>query len=229
MRAQYQAVGESMRRSADQLVPIAKMTPHRVMREVYEQLIAYSRAYADAIPTYSPRDNDLARVSMNAANVIVNICAAIEFGSAASRAPLVTQPPAPSRVAEVGDPAAAEKIFSEPNGVCSAWASAVDEFEAGTAEWVVSDASIPASRWSPQQRKMNDEVIPVMENFAQRLQELGEESKNATFQDFADLSAQYRYAFIEAIPTYLPEDKYLASVSSAIAGVIHAACRVVRS
>ena len=80
-----EAAGEAMRTSANQLIPIAKMTPHRVMRKLYEQLIAYSWAYADAIPTYTPPDENLALVTNSAANAITSICAAIDFGSAPSR------------------------------------------------------------------------------------------------------------------------------------------------
>jgi len=44
------------------MVALAKRTPHRVMRELYEQFIAYSRAYADRIPTYTPPDDNFALV-----------------------------------------------------------------------------------------------------------------------------------------------------------------------
>ncbi len=42
-----------MRNAADQTVALAKLTPHRVMRELYQQFIAYARAYSDAIATYT--------------------------------------------------------------------------------------------------------------------------------------------------------------------------------
>ena len=64
MRAQYEAVGQAMRSAADQMVPLVKLTPHRVMRELYEQFIAYSRAYAERIPTYTPQDDNLALASV---------------------------------------------------------------------------------------------------------------------------------------------------------------------
>ena len=51
-RAHYEEVGRAARNAADQTVQLAKLTPHRVMRELYEQFIAYTRAYSDAIPNY---------------------------------------------------------------------------------------------------------------------------------------------------------------------------------
>ena len=49
------ALADAMRDAADQSVQLAKLTPHRVVRELYEQFIAYARAYSDAIPTYTSR------------------------------------------------------------------------------------------------------------------------------------------------------------------------------
>src|SRR5690242_4647748 len=89
VRAQYEAVGQAMRTSADQMVALVKLTPHRVVRELYEQFIAYSRAYADNISTYTPADDHLAVTSSTAANAIGYICAAVSYGSAAARGPLV--------------------------------------------------------------------------------------------------------------------------------------------
>ncbi len=63
LRAQYEEVGRAMRNAADQTVPLVKLTPHRVVRELYEQFIAYARAYSDAIPTYTPVDQHLVGVA----------------------------------------------------------------------------------------------------------------------------------------------------------------------
>lgn len=49
-RAQNQAIADAMMSAADQTVKLVELTPHRVMRELYEQPIAYWRAYAEAVP-----------------------------------------------------------------------------------------------------------------------------------------------------------------------------------
>ncbi|MDY6996713.1 MAG: hypothetical protein SW019_08960, partial [Actinomycetota bacterium] len=92
-RAQHEEIAEAMRSAADQTIALVKLTPHRVVRELYEQTIAYWSAYADKIPNYAPSDNQLAKVASASSNAITYICAAIDFGSAASRAPLVTSAP----------------------------------------------------------------------------------------------------------------------------------------
>ena len=124
-----------MRSAADQMVPLVKRTSHRVMRELYEQFIAYSRAYAERIPTYTPQDDYLAQVAVTAGNVIGDMCAAISYGSASARRPLVSPPATPSEVAPAGDAAEPQRFLPEPNPVCANWTTALAQFQGGTAAW----------------------------------------------------------------------------------------------
>jgi hypothetical protein len=225
MRSQYDDVGEAWRSAADQIVPLAKLTPHRVMRELYEQFAAYTRAYAGRIPTYTPPDNNLALVSNSAADAISRICAAVGYGSAAARGPLVSSPPAPLQLASPAtDPAEPRRFLTESNPVCSEWSASWAQFQKDTVDWLATDPDIPASQWTPEQRAVNDAVAPVMRTFADKLQELGDRSGDPTLQDFAVLSAQYRRAYVQALPTYVPSDKYLASAALKLGGVVEAAC-----
>ncbi|WP_301123973.1 hypothetical protein [Mycolicibacterium fortuitum] len=227
VRAQFEEVGTAMRAAADQLVPLAKLTPHRVMRELYEQFIAYARAYAESIPTYTAADEYLAGVSNSASSTISHVCGAIGNGSAAARGPLVPPTEQPLQMAPVGDPSDAQRFLDKPNRVCGDWNAALDQYGRDIAEWDKTDPAIPASHWTPEVKALNDSIAPVMSRFASRLQELGGESENPVLRDFADLSAQYRHAYVVAIPTYLPADQYLARVSSRSAALVGAACHAV--
>src|SRR5262245_24522058 len=62
-RSMYEAVGKATGGAADKVVGIVKLTPHRVMRELYEQFIAYSRAFVDGIPSYTASEKDRAFAS----------------------------------------------------------------------------------------------------------------------------------------------------------------------
>lgn len=225
VRGQYEVVGQAFRDTADQLMPSAKLTPHRVMRELYEQFIAYARAYADSIQNYSPIDNELAQVAIRAADAIDRICAAVGYGSAAARGPLVPALPAPSDVATVRDPGDAQKLLSEPNPVCPEWISAMEDFGTNSDAWAKTSPDTPGVGWSPEQRRVTDEVIPVMNLLNTQLSALGRKSGNPTVRDFAELAVQYRKAYLEALPTYTPADKYLASASIRAAGLVASACR----
>ncbi len=77
-----------MRGAAAQAVGLVELTPHRVMRELYQQFIAYARAYAERVPKYMPADNNLAGAANSASSALGAICAAITDGPAAARGPM---------------------------------------------------------------------------------------------------------------------------------------------
>jgi len=81
VRSQYEAVGAAWRRAADQIVPLAKITLHRVMRELFEQAIVNMGTYADRIAVYTPIDDGYAKTGVTASLVVTYIC------GASSRAP----------------------------------------------------------------------------------------------------------------------------------------------
>ena len=62
-RALYEDMAEAMRSAAEETVALVKRTPHRVVRELYEQSIAYWRAFADKVASYKPENNHLALVA----------------------------------------------------------------------------------------------------------------------------------------------------------------------
>jgi hypothetical protein len=226
-RAQYQAVGQAMRSASDQTVPLVKLTPHRVMRELYEQMIAYSRAYADHIVTYTPPDNELALTASTAGSLIGDVCAAISYGSAAGRAPLVSSPPRPGQIAPLGNLTNPKPFLTSANPVCPDWRTALDQFDSATTAWRSTDPTVPASQWSPEQKAINDAVAAVMTASADTLQRLGTRSGNPVFEDFAVLAAQYRRAYAHALPTYVVVDNYLANAAVRTAGVNLGACKAV--
>ena len=99
-------------------------------------------------------------------------------------------------------------------------------FDRDTTAWRSTDPGIALNQWTPEQKAINDAVTPVMTKFANDMQELAGRSGNPTFRDFADLSAQYRLAYVQALPSYTSADQYLAGASIKLAGLINAACGV---
>ncbi|WP_301124248.1 hypothetical protein [Mycolicibacterium fortuitum] len=225
LRSQYEEVGRAMRAAADQATPLVKLTTHRVMRQLYEQFIAYARAYADALPTYTAHDDGLERAASMATRTLSAICQSISFGSAAARAPLVPPGPAPSGTGQPEDPAQPQRFITTPDSVCPAWQSASDQFLADVADWLKTNPDTPAGQWSPEEKALNEAAIPVMRQSADTLEGLGHRSDNITLQDFAILSAQYRRAFAQAIPTYTAADKHLYDASVYSVGVVIGACK----
>jgi hypothetical protein len=223
-RAQFIAAGQSMRGAAAQTIGLIKLTPHRVMRELYQQFIAYARAYSERIPKYTPADNNLAGAANSASSALGAICAAITDGSAAARGPMVSPSAPPSDIAPVGNLANPQPMLTTDNSVCPDWKSALDEFGKQTAAWQQLDPNVPSIYWNKEQKAVNYAVGPVMNSFAGKLEQLGRQSDNAVWQDLANLSAQYRRAFVTALPTYTPTDNHLANAANFVSTTVLGAC-----
>ncbi|MGB6205907.1 hypothetical protein [Mycobacterium sp.] len=229
LRAQYIAAAQSMRGAAAQTVGLVKLTPHRVMRELYQQFIAYARAYAERVPKYTPADNTLAGTANSASSALGAICAAISDGSAAARGPLVQPSSQPSDIAPVGNPANPQPFLTSANSACGDWKSSLDQFGKNTADWQKLDPNVPAIYWNREQKAVNYAVAPVMNAFASTMEQIGRQSDNAIWQDFANLSAQYRRAFVVSLPTYTPTDNHLANAANYASTTILGACVAVGS
>jgi hypothetical protein len=195
------------------------------MRELYEQFISYTRAYVEAIPTYTQSDNELAGVAGASSNAVTRICTAIEYGAAEARSPLVPAPLAPEVVAPLTDPSDPKLFLADGDDTCSEWIELLTEFDRDATAWKALDPAIPASDWNPEHRRVIDDVIPVMNAVADDMQSLGLQSSNPTLQDFATLAAQYRRAYASALPSYSTADSYLGGAAAGITSAIADACR----
>jgi hypothetical protein len=226
-RTLYQDAAQAMRSAAAQTVGLAQLTPHRVMRELYEQFIAYANAYAASIPAYTPADNNLAATADSVSSSLAAICGAITEGSAAARGPVVATVGWPPQVSPPGNPTDPHRYLSRPNPVCVNWKSTLEQFGAQTAAWQQIDPNTPAYAWTTQQAAVNHAAVPVMNSYADTMQELGRRSDNSTLQDFATLAAQYRRAFVAAVPTYTAADNYLADAATYLSTTVLGACAAV--
>lgn len=228
-RTQYEEVGRAIASAADQSAVLAKRTPHRVMRELYEQSIAYWRAYADRLSSYTPADDSLILVANSTSGAIVWICAAITYGSAAAREPLIAPGIPPLSVADIGDPSAPTRFLEQPSDICPEWGTTAQRLDADTGAWAaVVDPNLPGSQWSAEQQNEAARITTILQTNADRLQQLGIESKNPILDDFAALAAQYRRAYVQAIVSYVPADNYLNSTAAELVVAVDQACEAAK-
>jgi hypothetical protein len=225
-QSQYQAAAQAYRSAADQTVPLVKLTPHRVMRELYEQFIAYSRALADKIPTYTANDGPLSNTAATITLVVNGVCGAITYGVAAARGPLVSAASPPTHIAPLGDPSNPSRFMPTVDAQCSDWASAIKRINSDPAYavWSNADPNVPASSWSDQDKAENQAVMPVLNSFADQYEKLGRQSSNPVVEDLGVLAAQYGRAFVAGIPTYTQSDIQLFAPMGRVPGLIDAAC-----
>ncbi|WP_232423318.1 hypothetical protein [Mycobacterium sp. 155] len=225
LREKYETVSRAMSTSADQAIALAKKTPHRVMRELYEQYIAYARAFANSLTNYTAADNYLANIAVHSGVAILYICEAISYKAAASRAPLVPDPAPPTEVSKAVDPQSPQRFMKSRDETCSEWQSLSDAFDADTKAWGNLDPNHTAENWDSDERTIIDAVVPVMKKYADDIESLGRSSSNPTIADFSVLAAQYWRAYVAALPAYVKADFYLAQVGKRLSQITVQACR----
>lgn len=224
-RSKYESAGRTMTKAADQAAKLATATPNRLMRELYEQFIAYTREFTDRIPTYEASDDSITAVANAAGNSLNHICSAINSKSAAPVAPLVKAPTLPTQVVAPTTPDQFDQFLTKSNEVCGDWVDLAKQFDDETSAWRALDPNIPAVDWSADQRSINEQAAATMNSNADKLEALGRRSGNPVLEDIAVGAAQYRRGAAQAIPTYTPADNYLAQAASNMAKVINFGCK----
>ncbi|GAB7067457.1 hypothetical protein JCM12141A_17460 [Mycolicibacterium hodleri] len=223
-RAQVEAVSKATRNAADQIAPLAKQTPHRVVRELYQQFIAFGRAYADSISTYVPANNGLASANVNASSALVGICNAITYGSAARSVALDPMAPPVNR-ADPGIAAEPQRFITTNEPACTSFQQMSDKFNADTADWQQLDSSVAAEQWTPEQRTIQMAALPFITSWANDMERVGRGSGNAVLEDFSATAAVYLRAYVAVGDKYVGTDSWLSYVSVKLNQVILGACR----
>lgn len=227
-RQMYEATAAVFTAEADKLVALARETPHRVFREIYSQIIAYRRAYAAAIPTYSPIDDELALTS-NALGAVINaVCASAGNYAAAKRAPAVAAAAPPTALAPIGDLADPQRFITDTSETCTQFLSSLDRLDAALGAWEKTDPNIPASQRSAADNALNERAAGVLSREADFREQLGRSSGNPVAEDFLVMSAQYLRAYVAAIPSYVPADNQLWDVARYLGGAMDGACTAAR-
>lgn len=226
-RSEHEAVAKSLKETADQSVALARQTPHRVVRELYEQFIVFARAYADSIPTYTQADNYLARAHIAANNALDAICNSITYGSAAQRSASATPVEPPPNLSAPGNPADPKRVVSEASSFCEQLIDIHERMVVDTGAWADLDPNIPAADWPSDRRSASTQTANAMNRFADDLAKVGQESGSSTFEDLASFGAVYFHAYAAALPTYVAVDSYILLAGSRASNLLVSACRAV--
>ncbi|ORW23577.1 hypothetical protein AWC19_10880 [Mycobacterium palustre] len=227
-RAAMQATASATRLAATKTTALTRTTPHRVIRELYEQFIIYGRAFADAIENnYLPSHSSLGGTAESAFNALVSLCQTVDNGVAASRASLVTALDAPAHTAPPQDLAQPQRFLTTSDlGTCDEFRSINRKYADNPAvkDWDKSDHLAPANMWTPEQRALNDSVAPLMINLADDMQRTVARGNNPVMQDLGDLAAQYQRVFAKALPTHTIFDGELNGVAQYARWALKDAC-----
>jgi hypothetical protein len=226
-RTQFEAVGKAMRDTADVAVRLARQTPHRVMRELYEAYVAYGRAYADSLANYQPVDDYLARTTISAMSAISEICTSAYNGAAGAMAADLTAAAPPAEPPIVGDPANPQRFLPQAGPTCGRWVPAEAALQTATEVWAAIRADANASEWTPDQQAAQVAMGPLLTTAADTVEAAGRGSGLSEFDDFATLAALYYRAYAAAIPdpNYSPADRDLALAGLRLDSLVSSACQ----
>jgi serine/threonine protein kinase len=232
-RSVMQATGNATRLAATKTVPLARMTPHRVVRELYEQFVIYGRAFADSIANnYQPMQNALGATTESVLNALISVCHTVNSGAAARRATLADAIDAPAHPAPPQDLTDPKRfVVTSDLTLCGEVTSVSRKYTENPTvkDWVAGDHHLPASAWSPQQKGLSDAVAPLMLNVADDIWRTVQRGSNPVIQDFGALGAQYQRAFAKALPTYTVDDEEINGVAVYARYVLRDACAAVGS
>lgn len=226
-RAAFDKKSAALTTAIEKVTALAKQTPHRLMRELYNQYIAYSQALIDSIPTYTAADQYDLQASNRFFSTLNEVCDAIHFKAAQESAPLIPVPSAPSDLPASNSDSALlpTRLLAGHNDTCNDWTAMVERVDKDTAEWRAIDPKIRATEWTPEQKAVVDAVTPIMSTYADDVERLGRQSGVPVWEDFSVFSAQYMRAFILAIPEYTPSASYLAAVTVNLTSAVYWACK----
>lgn len=227
-RQMYESVAKAMSTAAEKAANLSEQTPHRVMRELYNQFIAYATHFAKRIPSYVEEDDDLAAVADGISSALGGICSAVASNAASAVGPLLSEPDSPS--AEPRRPStddSAQLFIENEIPVCGEWESNANNFADRVTSWRAIDPAISHSDWTDEQRSVIEDVRPIMSANADELERLGRQSRNPVFEDIATLAAQYRRAFVTALPNYTPVDNSLSATATYLVNSVLWACKAV--
>lgn len=223
-REQVDEVTSALKNAADQVGQLAKQTPHRVIRELYEQFIAYARAYADSVPSYTPRDNNLASANVSAGSALIGICNSIAYESTRRSLSLEGQEP-PIRLAPPDGTPSPGNILEPSDPVCAEWIARLDAFTSATPDWQERDGSIPGSQWTPERRALEKATTPLLNDYVDEIVRAGRASDSPVLEDFAVAASLYIQAYIAAGEDYTQADSWLIYTGFSFANLMSAACR----
>lgn len=227
-REMFESAARVWQAQAERLIPLARETPHRVMRELYEQRIAYTRAYANAISNYTPVDDNLAIVGNDLGAALSHICLSIANFAVANRGTSVPAAAAPTAIAPVGDPANPQRFLTAPSDACPRITALAQRKQRELEQWYKTDSNIPASQRSPADQVLAQMAATVLGHGADELDQIGRSAGNPVMEDFLVLAAQYYRAYVNALPSSIPADEEIYGTAQSAQVAVYDACKIVQ-
>jgi len=220
-RAIFIETGEAMARSSEQFESILPKARNVVLQELIAQAVVHLRAYVEKIPTYVDEDALTSGVAINFSNAVTYMCSAVPLAPATDRA-------GPNWSSTVNNPSGLVDFMEGPDPVCGDFLAVSEKQNTALKGWAETDPTVPAEQWTPKEKKLNEAVSTVLNQYLPEFRRLAEGAEGRIVGDLLATQASYTQAYADAIPTYTPEDDQLWKATIALAGGIGAACEAAK-
>ncbi len=129
--------------------------------------------------------------------------------------------------AEVEPPLPTFAVNVDP--VCDEWGVLNDEYRGKRTEWIGTDAKVPATQWSPEQRKISLDVVPLLKQEGAELRRLAEQAGDPVLRNLLGLTAAYQERFAQRLPSYTPAtDKPIWTAAVNFGNAVNSYCNATR-
>jgi hypothetical protein len=205
-RAAMTAASGVLQTMAAKTVPLVAATAKRVVRELYEQLIAYSRAYSASLSNYFPDvDIKLGQAFEDTYKILGSACNASHASRSEQNGWITAPSPWPTRTAAPQDPDNPQRFISRSdNSTCGELMATLQAFSDNPVakDWSKVDDTIPAAQWTPDQKALSAKVATLLHSSNFDIQRIIGETVNPVVQDFGYLALQYRGVFEGLLASY---------------------------
>ncbi|MGE2836485.1 hypothetical protein [Mycobacterium sp. SMC-4] len=208
---------DAMSTAADQFESILPMAANVVLRELIAQSIVFSRAFVERMPEYEYADAMLAGVAGNFGTATTFMCTAMPIV-------LARKLTGESSISSTDNPARLTPFLADEREGCDTLVALLDRQNSVLRGWASGDPSVPASKWTAEDRKLNEAAIPVLEEDAKQARLIADKAENSVLSDLLHTYASYLLAFAQALPSYEPDDDQLWKVVISLGGGLGAAC-----
>lgn len=215
-RETFADLSRAMETAADRFESILPSARNVVLQELIAQVIVHLRIFVDKVPNYVAADRAIAGVAGNFGTATTFICTAVPL------LPLSGADNAAS--SEVVDPSALTPFMKTADPICEEFIAVLDRQDAALAGWYATDWTIPSTSWTANQRNLSEAVAEVLERDLLRFSEFAEKAKDRIVGDLLTTQNAYLQVFVDALPSYVPDDNQFWTVGSSLGGGIKAAC-----
>lgn len=118
-------------------------------------------------------------------------------------------------------------LLREKDPVCDDWRTFADALSDQEKPWASIDDSVPAARWTEEQRRIYGDVAEAMSAAADNFESILPKAEHVVIQELIAQTIVYLRKFVEKIPDYTEADSLVAGVASNFGTAVSYMCSAV--